>query len=122
MGALLTTVQRGAPSVKDNTNSNGVFCLLESKILSIGQTLPYSLGYSNAVVTKQPSEHYYLSHATFPFPHNRFLRQAVNCVQQICGFLGLYLSAIRLCYASIVAFIRLKRQIATFGFHKLLRN
>jgi hypothetical protein len=27
--------------------------------------------YRNAVVTKQPSEHYYLSHATFPFPPDR---------------------------------------------------
>jgi hypothetical protein len=26
---------------------------------------------------KQPSEHYYLSHATFPFPRNHFLRPAV---------------------------------------------
>jgi hypothetical protein len=33
--------------------------------------------YRNAVVTKQPSEHNYLSHATFPFPRHRFLRQAV---------------------------------------------
>jgi hypothetical protein len=33
--------------------------------------------YRNAVVTKQPSEHYYLSHATFPFPPNRFLCPAV---------------------------------------------
>jgi hypothetical protein len=32
--------------------------------------------YRNAVVTKQASEHYYLSHATFPFLRNRFLRPA----------------------------------------------
>jgi hypothetical protein len=29
------------------------------------------------VVTKTPTEHYYLSHATFPFPPDRFLRPAV---------------------------------------------
>jgi hypothetical protein len=29
--------------------------------------------YRNVVVTQQPSEHYYLSHATFPFPCDRFL-------------------------------------------------
>jgi hypothetical protein len=33
--------------------------------------------YRNAVFTKQPSEHYYLSHATFPFSRDRFLRPAV---------------------------------------------
>jgi hypothetical protein len=33
--------------------------------------------YRNAVVTKQPSEHYYLTHAAFPFPRDRFLRPAV---------------------------------------------
>jgi hypothetical protein len=33
--------------------------------------------YKNATVTKQPSEHFYLSHATFPFPRDRFLRPAV---------------------------------------------
>jgi hypothetical protein len=38
MGALLTTVQRPHRS-KTTLISNGVFCLLESKILSIGQTL-----------------------------------------------------------------------------------
>jgi hypothetical protein len=43
MGALLTTVQRPHRS-KTTLISNGVFCLLESKILSIGQTLLYSLG------------------------------------------------------------------------------
>jgi hypothetical protein len=35
--------------------------------------------YRNAVIiTKHPLEHYYLSHATFPFPCDRFLRQAVG--------------------------------------------
>jgi hypothetical protein len=49
---------------------------------------------SNAVVTKQPLEHYYLSHATFPFPPDRFLRQAVvYYIQQIFGFLGQFLAA-----------------------------
>jgi hypothetical protein len=34
--------------------------------------------YRNAIATKQPSEHYYLSHATFPFSVNRFLCPAVE--------------------------------------------
>jgi hypothetical protein len=42
MKALLTTVQRPHRS-KTTLISNGIFCLLESKILSIGQTLLYSL-------------------------------------------------------------------------------
>jgi hypothetical protein len=50
------------------------------------------------LVTKQPSEHYYLSHATFPFPPDRLLRQAACCVLVylalcIFGFLGQFLAA-----------------------------
>jgi hypothetical protein len=41
------------------------------------------LRYRNAVVTKQPSEHKYLSHATFPSSRNRFLHQAVVYIQHM---------------------------------------
>jgi hypothetical protein len=43
--------------------------------------------YRNSVVTKQPSEHYYQSHATFPFPRNRFLRPPeLLCIADFCLF------------------------------------